>query len=199
MALITEAQSFFDKDYKHRITLKYRQDIDRPRDKAEMDIRMLERRLHRKLFGRKKWDLIWFAAPEDKNKYGEKVRLHIHCLVCALPDGAKKIKMPLEELIRNEWEQMGCSIISTNPEVRSLIEVIDREKSISYATKSFGDERYIKRQNYLASEIKKERWKCWSSVTRKNIKKDITEIQKFIASKRGEDLFECVPNTFFVK
>ena len=196
---LTEAQSFFDADYTHRITLKYRQDINRPRDKAEMDIRMLQRRMHRKLFGRKKWDLLWFPSIETKNKYGGYVRLHFHLLVGALPDGARKLKMPLEDLIRNEWEQMGCSIKSTNPEVRSLIEVIDRERSIGYPTKSFGDERHNKTQNYLANESKKEKWKCWSSATRKIIRQDITDIQKKIASRRGEDLFACIPNTFFMK
>ena len=49
---LTEAQSFFDKDYQHRITLKYRNDIDRERDSVDGDIRMLQRRLHKKLFGR---------------------------------------------------------------------------------------------------------------------------------------------------
>ena len=196
---LTEAQSFFDYDYQHRITLKYRQDIDRPRDKAEADIRMLQRRLHRKLFGREKWDLLWFPSIENKNKHGEYVRLHFHLLVGALPEGARKQKMPLEDLIRSEWEQMGASTKSKNPKVRSLIEVIDREKSIGYPTKSFGDQRHNKRQNYLANEIKKEKWKCWSSATRKIIRQDIRDIQKKIASRRGEDLFPCVPNTYFMK
>jgi hypothetical protein len=205
---LTEAQSFFDKDYTHRITLKYRQDINRPRDKAEMDIRMLQRRLQRKLFGRKKWDLLWFPSIENKNKHGEYVRLHFHLLVGALPEGARKtqiqvgarkIQVPLEDLIRNEWERMGASIKSKNPEVRSLIELIDREESIGYPTKSFGDQRHNKRQNYLANEIKKEKWKCWSSATRKIITQDIRDIKKKIADTRGEDLFACVPNTFFVK
>ena len=80
-----------------------------------------------------------------------------------------------------------------------MIEVIDREKSIGYPTKSFGDERYIRRQNYLANTVKKEKWECWSSATRQIIRQDIRDIQNNIASKRGEDLFECMPNTFFVK
>jgi len=154
---------------------------------------------YKKLFGRGEWDLLWFPSTETKNKYGGKVRLHFHLLVGALPDGARKLEMPLEDLIRSEWEQMGCSTKSKNPEVRSLIEVIDREKSIGYPTKSFGDERYIRRQNYLANTVKKEKWECWSSATRQIIRQDIRDIQNNIASKRGEDLFECMPNTFFVK
>jgi hypothetical protein len=196
---LTEAQEYFDRAYTQRITLKYRNGIDRQRDKAEDDIRVLRQRIHRKLFGRKEWNLLWMPCVETKTKNGNYARLHFHLYIGDAPSGSRKINENLGELIRNEWEQMKYSTKSNNPKVRSKIEIIDRPKSIGYGTKTFGDERYIKKQKYLHNKRKEMKWKCWASNTRKNKTAEVRDIEKALEKWRYKNMFECVSNTFHIK
>lgn len=198
MEKLTESQSFFDADYKYRITLKYKSNITRSRDEADEDMRHLRNRIHRKLFGRRPWCLDWFPSIETRNKYGQPVRTHIHLYV-----GENKRYWQFRDLnslayiIRQEWEAMKQSLKSNKKEIRSYIEVIDREKSIGYGTKTFGDERYIRLQEALKDkeiQIQKTDRKL-----RSNLLAEKQDIQKEITKLRAVDLFDCVSNNFYMK
>jgi hypothetical protein len=187
---LTEAQRYFDADYKYRITLKYPIHINRALDKANEDMKHLRNRVHRKLFGRRNWDLTWFPSIEQYSSKGVKVRTHIHLYVGAIPAGVKRVKTKTigawfpPALIRQEWEQMHQSVISKNEEIRSYIEIIDRDKSIGYGTKTFLDSRY----NNLVNAM--------NTTTDVKEKQDIAKV---VSRLREKDLFVCVADTFYIK
>ena len=209
---LTKAQEHFNKPYKYMLTLKYQNHINRAFDKANDDLRHLRNRIHRKLFGRSPWRLLWMPTIEK----GDEGRTHIHLYVGEIPSGVKRnsryrvngkkdIKQTIQgekfyikkyktyeigawfppELIRNEWELMNQSTISKNDDVRSHIKILDeRDDSIGYGTKTFQDGRY----NQLLKSI--------NETTDYRYKQDI---QKEINKYRDTSLFECLSDTFFVK
>ena len=213
---LTETQKYFDADYKYRITLKYPIHIDRPKDKANEDLIHLRNRVHRKLFGRRDWDLTWFPSIENYSSKGKRVRTHIHLYVGAIPGGIKKndyctkiiasrkhifdkgIKKTKTtclktygigawfppDLIRQEWEQMHQSVISKNEEIRSYIEIIDREQSIGYGTKTFLDSRY---NNFV------------NAVNTTTDYKEKQDIEKEVSKFRKKDLFPCLADWFYLR
>lgn len=183
---LTEAQEYLNQDYKYMLTLKYQNHINRAFDKANEDLRHLRNRIHRKLFGRSPWRLLWVPMIE-KGKSG---RAHIHLYIGEAPEQTKKVKNLqfgnwFPYWIREEWELMNQSTKSKNEDVRSHIKILDtRPASIGYGTKTFQDGRY----NRLLKSI--------NETTDYSEKQDI---QKEINKYRNTDLFECLSDTFFVK
>ena len=202
---LTQAQEHFNKPYKYMLTLKYQNNIFRDKWDAFNDLRHLRNRIHRKLFGRSPWRLLWMPFVE-KGKNG---RNHIHLYIGEIPrgvksnshykvNGKKDIKKTLQgekvyikkyktyapgpwfppELIRNEWELMNQSTISKNTDVRSHIKILDeRDGSVGYGTKTFKDKKY--------SQLLK-------SINETTDYREKQDIQKEINKYREIDLFECL-------
>ena len=183
---LTKAQEHFNKPYKYMLTLKYQNHINRAFDKANDDLRHLRNRIHRKLFGRSPWRLLWMPTIEK----GDEGRTHIHLYVGEAPGQSRKVKNLqfgywFPYWIREEWELMNQSTKSKNDDVRSHIKILDeRDGSVGYGTKTFKDEKY----NQLLKSI--------NETTDYREKQDI---QKEINKYRDTDLFECLADTFFVK
>ena len=187
---LTEAQEYLNQDYKYMLTLKYQSHINRDLDKANDDLRHLRNRIHRKLFGRSPWRLLWMPSIE-KGKSG---RTHIHLYIGEAPGQIRKVKKGkyltpfgnwLPYWIREEWELMNQSTKSKNEDVRSHIKILDERKSpVGYGLKTFQDKRY----EQLLGALKEA-----------NDFREKQDIQKEINKYRSVDLFECLSDTFFVK
>lgn len=80
--------SWFMKDFKYWLTLTYRSDIDQPLDRCMKDTKHLKNVIHKKLFGRQKFDLDFFLVVETKKNKGfhfGDCKSHFHILVGELP------------------------------------------------------------------------------------------------------------------
>ena len=76
--------------FKYWLTLTYRSDIDQPLDRCMKDIKHLKNVIHKKLFGRQKFDLDFFPVVETKKEKGfhfVDCKSHFHILVGDLPKG----------------------------------------------------------------------------------------------------------------
>jgi hypothetical protein len=88
------------------------------------------------------------------------------------------------DLIRQEWEQLHQAVNSKNEEIRSYIEIIDREKSIGYGTKTFLDSRY---NNFV------------NAVNTTTDYKEKQDIEKEVSKFRKKDLFPCLADWFYLR
>lgn len=182
---LTEAQKYFDADWKYRLTLKYGSHINRTKEGVNEDLIHLRNRVRRKLFGRKGWILDWLPVIEK----GEQGRNHIHLYLGEIPDTTKRIKRLqigywFPYWIREEWETLTQSTKSKNNEVRSHIRILDdRKNTISYGTKTFLDSSY----NTLIDA----RNNTTDYRERQDIQKEINEL-------RNTDLFSCIADWYFL-
>ena len=209
---LTEAQEYLNFDWKYRITLKYKSHIYRAKDKVNEDLIHLRNRVHSKLFGRGDWDLSWFPAIEKGKEGRHHIHLYVgaihnpvkrnaYCTKTIIrrepifDRGVKNTKTTTlkdygigawfpPDLIRGEWEVMHQAVNSKNEEIRSYIEIIDRENSIGYGTKTFLDEKYntrIEARNTTTDNRERQ------------------DIEKEVSKLRKQDLFPCIADWFYLR